>query len=150
MFQLEILNHPESFEIDPARIQAIVLSISESVPEIQKGIVHGSFVSLDEIQSLNREHRGKDAPTDVLSFHYLDDFSLAKKTETVAELIFSEEKIIAQSDQYHHPRQSEFEILLIHSLLHILGFDHEAEEDFEHMWQYESVLRKQFGLSIER
>jgi probable rRNA maturation factor len=59
-------------------------------------------------------------------------------------VILSEAKIIMQSQEYGHTLEEEFEILLIHSLLHLLGFDHEEEEDFHDMWKYEGELRDSF------
>ena len=150
MFQLQIITPPSSFQIDEDRIRDIAQSVSEVVPDVQQGIVHIAFLPDDEVQVLNREHRGIDANTDVLSFHYYEEFSDITETDVAGELIFSESKVIAQAEKYGHSQGDEFAILLIHSLLHIIGFDHEDDEDFEDMWAYESFLREKFGLSTSR
>lgn len=87
------------------------------------------------MQYLNREYRGIDKTTDVLSFHYFDDFSdLDDRVDTAGECIFSEQKILSQARDFGHSPEEEFEILCIHSILHILGFDHETDEDYQDMW----------------
>jgi len=91
------------------------------------------FVSGEEIRTLNATYRKKDAFTDVLSFHYFDDFSDKKTDEIVGEMVFCEEKIFSQSQEYGITPEREFYKLLIHSLLHIAGYDHENDEDFVQM-----------------
>ncbi len=75
MFSFQLLNHPESFSMDESRIAQIFALVAESVDVPQNGILNIALLSDDEIQLLNREHRGIDSTTDVLSFHYFDDFS---------------------------------------------------------------------------
>lgn len=78
----------------------------------------------------------------MLSFHYFEDFSDIAFDQTAGECIFSESRILSQSGEFAHTPREEFEILLIHSLLHIIGYDHEEDEDFEAMWSYEKPLRE--------
>ena len=91
---------------------------------------------------MNRNHRGIDKTTDVLSFHYFEDFSDVADDDIAGEIILSESRILAQAEEYGHTAEKEFETLVIHSILHIIGFDHETDEDYETMWSYEEPLRK--------
>jgi probable rRNA maturation factor len=120
--------------------------LATTVDISQEGIVNVAFLSDPEIQILNKEHRGIDTTTDVLSFHYADDFSQMQPTEISGEIIMSESRILSQSLEYGHSAREEFEILLIHSLLHLLGYDHEEDQDYENMWNIESSLRSAFLL----
>lgn len=142
MFFYQILNHPLHFSLDEFRISEIFQLVSDEVSIPQNGILNIAFLSDEEIQTLNHDHRGIDKSTDVLSFHYFEDFSSISSQETSGECIFSESKILSQSEEYHHLPREEFEILLIHSLLHIIGYDHEEDEDFRAMWSYEEPIRK--------
>ena len=142
MFSYQILNHPVHFSLDESRITEIFQLISDEVDVPQNGILNIAFLSDEEIQKLNQHHRGIDKNTDVLSFHYFEDFSDISTQETSGECIFSESKILSQSEEYHHLPREEFEILLIHSLLHIIGYDHEEDEDFQAMWSYEEPIRR--------
>lgn len=142
MFTFHCINHPENFTIDEWRVELIFVRIAEEVDIPQNGKVNIAFLPDAEIQALNSEYRGIDATTDVLSFHYFDDFSQVSHDEIVGECILSESKILAQASEHGHSPQKEFEILIIHSILHILGFDHETDGDHEEMWGYEENLRK--------
>lgn len=89
------------------------------------------------IQRLNRDFRGHDAPTDVLSFpagtgRYLGD--LAVSVETARR----------QAREHGHAVEAEIEILLLHGLLHVLGYDHET--DHGQMRRRERALRRRYGL----
>ncbi|MBC7503578.1 rRNA maturation RNase YbeY [Candidatus Gracilibacteria bacterium] len=145
MFQFQILNLPESFTIDETRISRIFELVSLSVDISQLGILNIAFLADDEIQSLNREHRGNDSTTDVLSFHYFDDFSDLSIADTAGEIILSESRIISQAQEHGHSRERECEILVLHSILHIIGFDHETNEEYADMWAVEGGLRKKLG-----
>jgi probable rRNA maturation factor len=83
-----------------------------------------------------------------LSFHYFEDFSSISKDEVAGEIIMSESRIQAQSVEHAHSLLSEFEILAIHGILHILGYDHEDEDDYEEMWEIENPIRDNFGLKF--
>ena len=141
MFSYQLINHPESFVLDEDRIARVFELVSE-VPEVQNGILNIAFLSDDDIQVLNRDHRGIDKTTDVLSFHYYDNFSDIPEEEVAGEIILSESRILAQALEHGHSSQKEFEILALHSILHILGYDHETDEDYEIMWEWEGKLRE--------
>ena len=113
------------------------------MPIPQHGILNIALLGDDEIQVLNRDHRGIDSTTDVLSFHYYDDFSGIGTDETAGEIILSESRIISQALEHGHSSQKECEILVLHSILHIIGFDHETDDEYEEMWRHEEGLRKQ-------
>ncbi len=102
-----------------------------------------AFVSDKEIQALNKQYRQKDAPTDVLSFSYLED----QDDETIGELIISLETAERQAKEQKHALEQEVQVLFVHGLLHILGYDHEEAEDLQEMRQLEQkVLGDKSGL----
>ena len=148
MFQFQVLNHPESFSIDESRIKQISQQIAEWVDISQKWILNIAFLSDAEIQSLNKSYRWIDSTTDVLSFHYFDDFSDIADADIAGEIILSESRIVSQAEEHWHSRGQECEILVIHSILHILGYDHEDDTEYEEMWEIEKLLRESMGLSL--
>ncbi len=89
-----------------------------------------SFVSNEQIQQLNLEFRGKDAPTDVLSFPLGEDGQYDRNMETGAlqlgDIVISIERAMEQARMYGHSLQREIGFLTVHSMLHLLGYDHEA------------------------
>lgn len=145
MFQYTLLSSP-SFSIDETVVQSIFNTIGNTLLESQNGTLNIVFVSDEEIQYLNKTYREKDSVTDVLSFHYFEDFSDLKKDDIAGELIFCESKILSQWDEYWLGSEKEFYKLLIHSILHILWYDHETDEEYEEMQSLEDkIAQKVFG-----
>jgi len=79
------------------------------------------FVESDEIRELNKKHRGVDKPTDVLAFP-LREFNFAEMQFELGDIVFCKE----------HAEQ-DILFLLIHGLLHLVGYTHDTPEDEEHM-----------------
>jgi probable rRNA maturation factor len=77
----------------------------------------------EKIRSLNRFHRGKDKPTDVLSFP-MDEKPAAGKRAPLGDIVISAETAARQALRYGHPLENEILFLTIHSMLHLLGYDH--------------------------
>lgn len=89
-----------------------------------------SFVTNAQIRELNKEFRSKDSSTDVLSFPLGEDGIYDRNMETGAlqlgDVVISIEKAVEQSKLYGHSLQREIGFLTVHSMLHLLGYDHEA------------------------
>ena len=88
-----------------------------------------TFVDNAEIQTLNAQYRGKDMPTDVLSFPLGENGKYDVDQDTGAcllgDIVISMEKAMEQAELYGHPLQREVAYLTVHSMLHLLGYDHE-------------------------
>ena len=80
------------------------------------------------IHSLNREYRGVDRPTDVLSFP-MDDFDLPDGLKELGDIVISIDKAESQAAEYGHSLRREMCFLCVHSTLHLLGYDHEQGEE---------------------
>lgn len=139
MFSYNILLKP-NFPTNKKVIDNIFKSISNIVDKPQNWILNIVFLDDDSIKNLNKKYRNIDSSTDVLSFHYFTDFSPLLKKEIVWELVFSESKIVLQWEEYGLWTEKEFYKLLIHSILHILGYDHEKEEDYKVMQELEDKV----------
>ena len=87
------------------------------------------FVDEEQIQRLNKEHREKDIPTDVLSFPTGNegDFTVDRDTGVtlLGDIVLSIPAVYRQAEQYGHSIRREFAYLTVHSMLHLLGYDHE-------------------------
>ena len=145
MFSLQVVQKP-TFHYTQNVLDEIVRVISYTINIPQNGTLNIVFLDPAGIQNLNKKYRNIDACTDVLSFHYFDEFSLLSAQDIAWELIFCEEKIISQWEEYGLGSENEFYKLVIHSVLHILGFDHEDDTDYEEMKDWEELIwRKVFG-----
>ena len=80
-----------------------------------------ALVTDREIHALNRQYRGKDKPTDVLSFPLADTLQPA----LLGDVIISLETAARQAQRRGHSLREELQTLLIHGILHLLGYDHE-------------------------
>lgn len=153
MFTPSLLNSPISFTPRPEVIETVFHAISEQVGIPQAGTVNIAFLGDEEIQELNRTHRGIDKTTDVLSFHYFEDFTGLKPEEIAGEIILSEVKILSQAEEYGNTSEAEFAKLLIHSVLHLLGYDHEDDEEYKEMHieeqKIEKILLEKMGVEIK-
>jgi probable rRNA maturation factor len=97
------------------------------------------MISTDkELQRLNREFRGKDTPTDVLSFPSSGD------AEQLGEIAISWDRAMDQAREMGHSTDEEVRVLMLHGVLHLLGMDHET--DAGEMRRVESRWRKKLGL----
>ncbi|MCI8755598.1 MAG: rRNA maturation RNase YbeY [Oscillospiraceae bacterium] len=89
-----------------------------------------SFVNNGQIRQLNAEFRNKDIPTDVLSFPLGENGVYDRNPETgmlqLGDIVISVEKAVEQAHIYGHSLQREIGFLTVHSMLHLLGYDHEA------------------------
>ncbi|GAB5366267.1 hypothetical protein AAMO2058_001129500 [Amorphochlora amoebiformis] len=95
----------------------------------------------DTIRGYNKEHRGIDKPTDVLSFPLQDDYM-------IGDLIISIDKAQSQADEREYGLRDEIRILMVHGLLHLLGYDHDKSEgDWKEMAEAERKLIDRLGWS---
>ena len=108
------------------------------------------FTGNDEIQVINRDYRGKDQPTDVISFayHETEDFDIGPY-DTLGDIVISMERVEEQAAEYNHSVKRELYYVLTHGLLHLLGYDHIEEEDRKEMRIREEEILGQFGYTRE-
>ena len=127
-----------------------------------------SFVSLDEIHELNRDYRGVDSPTDVLSFPMFESIEELEAACAASEdengdvagdeggeegqavplddVVICMDKIVEQAEEFDHSHERETVYLFTHSVLHLLGYDHETEEDKRQMRAREEEIMDAIGL----
>lgn len=110
-----------------------------------------SFLNNEQIRALNKEYRDKDAPTDVLSFPLGKDGQYDKNETTGAymlgDVVLNMPKAFEQAERYGHSIQREVGFLTVHSVLHLLGYDHEGGGiDALRMREKEENVMKRLGL----
>ncbi len=114
-----------------------------------------TYTDNEGIHALNRQYREVDKPTDVLSFPLMD-FS-GESDEPVADepvvslgdIVISLEKAREQAEEYGHSFEREVAFLTVHSMLHLLGYDHEtSESDEQDMRARQTAVMEAMGLSV--
>jgi probable rRNA maturation factor len=111
-----------------------------------------SFVTNDEIHSINKQFRNIDRETDVLSFPQLtfeenEEISKNENGEIIlGDIIISVEKALAQSEEYGHSFKREMAFLTAHSMLHLLGYDHMTPEEEKDMFKRQEDILNILGI----
>ena len=116
-----------------------------------------TFTDNEHIHLLNEQYRGVDRPTDVLSFP-LTDFSGESEEPAIdtpmlslGDIVISLEKASEQAQEFGHSFERETAFLTVHSMLHLLGYDHETgEEDELDMRARQTAIMEAMGLGIEK
>ena len=108
------------------------------------------------IQELNKKFRQIDKPTDVLSFPLFDfdgnsdEPAIDEIINNLGDIVISLERAKAQADEYGHSFERETAFLCVHSMLHLLGYDHEiSEEDDREMREKQTEIMDIMGLSVK-
>ena len=114
-----------------------------------------TFVNNDQIQELNKQYRNKDISTDVLSFpmgeNGVYDENHATGAKILGDIVISMEKAVDQAERYGHSLEREVGYLTAHSMLHLLGYDHEqGGMERVHMREKEEQVMTQLGLPSTR
>jgi len=115
--------------------RAVVKHKSEApLPEVSV-----TLVCDDEIRELNREYRGIDKSTDVLSFEM--------GGELLGDIIISLPTAIRQAEEYNHSAEREIAFLTVHGLLHLLGYDHMNKKDEKVMLEKQEEILNKLGIT---
>ncbi len=110
-----------------------------------------TFVDEDQIHVLNKEHRGVDRATDVLSFPLGEngeyDVNPENGAKMLGDIVLNIPRVVRQAEEFGHSFQREIAYLTAHSMLHLLGYDHVAGGiESVHMREKEEEVMKQLGL----
>jgi probable rRNA maturation factor len=110
-----------------------------------------TFVDNARIAELNKKYRSKDSPTDVLSFPMGEkgqyDIDEDNGCKILGDIVISMERAMEQANLYGHPLQREVAYLTVHSMLHLLGYDHEVSGlEAVRMREKEEAVLMQLGL----
>jgi probable rRNA maturation factor len=101
----------------------------------------------NEIQELNSAYRGIDQATDVLSFE-ADFFDPDLESRYLGDVVVSYPQAALQAQKRGHSTQAELQLLVIHGVLHLLGYDHQSVLDKESMWLVQNQVLQALGLDI--
>ncbi|MBR2133565.1 MAG: rRNA maturation RNase YbeY [Eubacterium sp.] len=127
-----ISNNQKKIKI-PTGIRLLIRRCCHAVLEMEgfelPAEVSVSFVDNEQIKELNAKHRNIDKETDVLSFplgeNGVYDINHDTGAKLLGDIVISAEKAVEQAEHYNHPLQREIGFLTVHSMLHLLGYDHE-------------------------
>ncbi|WP_100372393.1 rRNA maturation RNase YbeY [Bacillus sp. FJAT-45037] len=148
--------HDETTTLTPEQEKLMTDLITTAVNfEKLDGEIELSVTLVDEarIQEINKEYRGKDTPTDVISFalndEMEDEIQLVGEgiPNALGDIIVSVAHIKRQADEYGHSFDRELGFLTVHGFLHLLGYDHMTEADEQAMFSRQEEILSEYGLT---
>ncbi len=154
------------FDFDPEKVaEQVILAALDEVACPYETEVSLLITDKDSIHEMNRNFRGIDRETDVLSFPLQDfkapgDFdgfedpsrqSDAFDPDTgellLGDIVISADRVVSQAEEYGHSRKREYAFLVAHSMLHLTGYDHESEEERAQMEEKQRRVMEKVHIS---
>lgn len=139
-------NRQNIMEINENNMKAVERAV-ETVLKAEKKEgnfeVSVSFVTNEEIKELNKEYRNVDSETDVLSFPMNDEYD---GRIILGDIVLSTQRIIEQADDFEHTLEREMIYLTVHSMLHLLGYDHVDAMEKDKMRTREKEIMKELKI----
>lgn len=146
IWNAKLSNHDELIE-ETVEITLHNLNIFEKNDKIAE--ISVTLTNDESIQSLNKDYRGKDKPTNVLSFPQIDWSNDDWKDDPMVmlgDVVVSFETIAREAEEQSKSLEHHFTHMLVHSIVHLFGYDHETDEEAEEMEALEIEILKQMGI----
>ena len=103
------------------------------------------FIDDEKMHELNKNYRGIDRTTDVLSFAFEDNNKICYNIRQLGEIYVSIPKMVSQAKEYGHSEKRELAFLVVHGLLHLLGYDHTLGiEEEKVMFEKQELVLNEF------
>jgi probable rRNA maturation factor len=152
---VDIEEGQEGFSEVQAQVASAVQRAVERTGGPEKTQIGLLVVGDESMRDFNLEHRGQDRPTDVLSFPLLEpgeeitqaDIDPETGEVVLGDIVLSLPAAKRQAAEYGHSLAREAAYLAVHGALHLLGYDHEAEDEGELMRKLEEAVLEAVGLS---
>ncbi len=130
-------------------IKKLFLSVVEMENLSGEMEVSVTFVDNEKIRELNKQYRNVDKPTDVLSFPLEDETDIhdGSMPRFFGDIVISIPKAKQQALDYNHSFERELGFLAVHGFLHLLGYDHQTEEQEKIMFQKQKEILDKHGLT---
>ncbi|MED3661527.1 rRNA maturation RNase YbeY [Ureibacillus sp. FSL K6-8385] len=143
----------ETNEVSEKHIELVenLLQHAAKLENVGEAEVSVTFVTNEKIREINRDYRGKDQPTDVISFA-LEEMGegeieiVGDMPRVLGDIIISVERTREQAEEYGHSFERELGFLAVHGFLHLLGYDHMTKEEEKIMFGKQEEILSSFGL----
>lgn len=118
--------------------------------ENKKLYVNVVLTNSENIQKINKEHRGIDSITDVLSFPMYERWELEninlENEDILGDMVISIEKVEEQAKEYGHSFERELAYMVVHSFYHLLGYDHMNDKEKKEMREKEEIILNKLNI----
>ena len=145
MIEIDFINQgPKAYDVYESLFVDLAAKVVEHLHLKDEYLVDVNVVDNKFIHQINKDYRGVDRPTDVISFAFLDDKEeqtlVGQKQISLGTILISFEKAEEQSKDYGHSINREMSFLFVHGLLHLLGYDHMTKEDETVMFKLQDEI----------
>ncbi len=153
--EIIISKEPETIAINESIVEEIKTAINliGKLYDVDNHEVSITLTDDTTIHKLNKEYRGIDRPTDVLSFAFLESDEpeiiiddTDKAIDSLGDIIISVERAESQAEDYGHSLRREIVFLTVHGMLHLLGYDHMEEADRLEMEKEQEYIMFRLGI----
>lgn len=147
--EISITSHRESEPLDLSAFERLARYVLEREEVFETAELSLAIVDLDEMASLSERFRGVEGPTDVLAFGCDEPCAVASDEPiTLGDVVIAPEVAERQAREYGHTVEEELNLLLVHGILHLLGYEHDSDEDAAVMAERERILLLSYADSL--
>jgi probable rRNA maturation factor len=148
-FEIDVQNQG-NYNLNTARLRAAAtetLSQHQPHPDTTMSVV---ITDNDFVRNLNRQYRGVDAPTDVLSFPAeAPPIAIEGEPPYLGDLVIAYPYSAAQAQREGHDLDNSLALLVVHGTLHLLGYDHDTSEKRAQMWTAQDKVLRTLGIPTD-
>ena len=148
MNSIEIINETNE-EIDIIDLNNVI-EYALKHENVSNAIMNVIIIDNEKIHKINKEYRGIDRPTDVISFALEDDKTFVNTDfRVLGDIYISIDKAKIQAKEYNHSLLRELSFLAVHGFYHLLGYDHQTKEEEEIMFKKQEEVLESYGITRE-
>ncbi|WKA60090.1 rRNA maturation RNase YbeY [Planococcus shenhongbingii] len=153
MMSIDLMDETATLSDRELQFVEQILQHAAKVENIGAAEVSVTFVTNEVIQGINKEYRGKDVPTDVISFAMEEmgegevEIVGALEPRMLGDIIISLDRTKEQAADYGHSFERELGFLAVHGFLHLLGYDHMNKEDEKEMFAKQEEILSSLGIT---
>ena len=136
-------------EIDEELLRTTVIHVLSGLNQAENNELTIAIEDDEQLQELNKQFLNIDAPTDVLSFPG-GEIDPETGNPYLGDIILSYTRANLQAQSSGHSLHAEIQLLIIHGVLHLLGYDHADPEEKEEMWGLQRRFLQEMGISINK
>lgn len=134
------INNEYGYDEDYSYLDGVIKSTLKH-EKVKNAVFSIIFVSEDEIHEINRDYRGIDRVTDVISFAFEDNQDVVyNDIRVLGDIYICIPRMKEQAINYGHSEKRELAFLTVHGLLHLLGYDHQNKDDEEKMFGLQELI----------
>ncbi len=144
--QYELINNTNEKLVEIEELKDFI-DFALNYLKLEKVMFNIIIINNEEIHKINKEYRGVDRPTDVISFALEDDGTFVKTdVRILGDVYISIDKAKEQAESFGHSLKRELSFLTIHGILHLLGYDHMKEEEEKEMFGLQELILNEYGI----